>query len=519
MQVTVDKVPTGNLYFKDFYGVDYDYGTWTVNMSDFTEACKENGADPEEVAIKLAGSEYKNKNYEHAGFEIKYSGLLGQAMLLPYSVNVKGIKDLSFKGDFIAKKNLTEKSISFEGIRTNSFNTTAVFRAGEADTREEKEFWSWYADYVNDTCLYVPDYIFKTRAYRELDEMRRHRVSDENRWRLEMVKQVFEYLSEHYTYSWELESLDEDTDPLEHFIKMGRKGYCMHFASAGTIILRSLGVPARYASGYVLKPFMFEKNDDGSFSAVVLDRNAHAWVEVFYEEIGWIPYEMTPGYESGTGEFPAGKEAAEKRKEKEKPTPIPTFSPTPTVTPAVTLTTAPTKTPTPSVTRAPGQSPTPKPSLKPGISVSPDESSSSAKGGKNAESGESGNGGSGRSGSSKQVLVIVLIVLCSFAAAFAVVRARRKQLRKIETALKNKYYRAAVKMMNRRVYRRLRRKGGIKGRNTTDKKLEETLLEVLGKDRKNEIDEYMRVVKKAAFSENAVSKAESEAVARLYRLI
>ena len=105
------------------------------------------------------------------------------------------------------------------------------------------------------------------------------------------------------------------------------------------------------------------------------------------------------------------------------------------------------------------------------------------------------------------------------AALSLIFRAKRKAIEKIEDSLKNKYYRAAVRMMNRRVYRKLRRKGGIKGKENTDKKLEETLLSVLGEERKDEIKEYMRVVKKAAFSQNPVSKAESDAVARLYRLI
>ena len=69
----------------------------------------------------------------------------------------------------------------------------------------------------------------------------------------------------------------------------------MHFASAGALILQSLGVPARYASGYVVEPSAFHKEKKG-YQADVPDYNAHAWVEIYLENIGWVPVEMTPGY-------------------------------------------------------------------------------------------------------------------------------------------------------------------------------------------------------------------------------
>ena len=67
----------------------------------------------------------------------------------------------------------------------------------------------------------------------------------------------------------------------------------MHFASAGALILQSLGVPARYASGYVVEPSAFHKEKKG-YQADVPDYNAHAWVEIYLENIGWVPVEMTP---------------------------------------------------------------------------------------------------------------------------------------------------------------------------------------------------------------------------------
>ena len=116
-----------------------------------------------------------------------------------------------------------------------------------------------------------------------------------NRRRYAYAQAVANYLKKQYSYSMDLEELPSGTDAIEYFLSEGRKGYCMHFASAGVAILRHLGVPSRYASGYVIPKNGFTKTEDG-YVAEVLDSQAHAWVEIYLDDIGWVPVEMTPGY-------------------------------------------------------------------------------------------------------------------------------------------------------------------------------------------------------------------------------
>ena len=80
-------------------------------------------------------------------------------------------------------------------------------------------------------------------------------------------------------------------DFIEHFLAEGR-GYCVHFATAGVLLLRMQGIPARYAAGYVA-----QLNRQGQ--ARVLDSDAHAWAEIYLDGYGWYPVEMTPGYAGG----------------------------------------------------------------------------------------------------------------------------------------------------------------------------------------------------------------------------
>ena len=80
----------------------------------------------------------------------------------------------------------------------------------------------------------------------------------------------------------------EGLPPLAHFVAEGKRGYCQHFAGAMALMLRFLGIPARVAAG-----FTSGKREDGGWT--VTDHNAHAWVEVWFPEYGWLAFDPTPG--------------------------------------------------------------------------------------------------------------------------------------------------------------------------------------------------------------------------------
>ena len=75
---------------------------------------------------------------------------------------------------------------------------------------------------------------------------------------------------------------------LAHFVADGKRGYCQHFAGAMALMLRFLGIPARVAAG-----FTSGKREDGAWT--VTDHNAHAWVEVWFPQYGWLAFDPTPG--------------------------------------------------------------------------------------------------------------------------------------------------------------------------------------------------------------------------------
>jgi transglutaminase-like putative cysteine protease len=99
---------------------------------------------------------------------------------------------------------------------------------------------------------------------------------------------------------------------LVSFVTKTRRGYCQHFAGAMTLMLRYLGIPARVAAG-----FTSGKYDAGSGTWTVSDRDAHAWVEVWFRGYGWLPFDPTPGrgqlaasYSASSKSFDASAAAA-----------------------------------------------------------------------------------------------------------------------------------------------------------------------------------------------------------------
>jgi hypothetical protein len=97
------------------------------------------------------------------------------------------------------------------------------------------------------------------------------------------------YLKSHYAYTLDLRG-DPGRDPLAYFLFDRRAGHCEYFASAMAIMLRSIGIPARYATGFLPGEF----NDVGQ-DYIIRSSDAHAWVEAYFPGYGWITFDPTPG--------------------------------------------------------------------------------------------------------------------------------------------------------------------------------------------------------------------------------
>jgi transglutaminase-like putative cysteine protease len=91
-----------------------------------------------------------------------------------------------------------------------------------------------------------------------------------------------------YLYSLELPS-KEPADPLAEFLFTRKKGHCEYFASAMTVMLRTMGIPSRLVNG-------FQSGTFNPFSGLYVIRasDAHSWVEAFLPGAGWMVFDPTP---------------------------------------------------------------------------------------------------------------------------------------------------------------------------------------------------------------------------------
>ncbi|MDT8296871.1 MAG: transglutaminase domain-containing protein [Spirochaetaceae bacterium] len=90
-----------------------------------------------------------------------------------------------------------------------------------------------------------------------------------------------------------------DGDQLSWFLTETRRGYCSYFAFAMTRICRAAGIPARVAVGFLTDP----QNSTLGFVPVRSDQ-AHAWVEVWLDDYGWIGFDPTSDIMAPGEEYP-----------------------------------------------------------------------------------------------------------------------------------------------------------------------------------------------------------------------
>ena len=165
------------------------------------------------------------------------------------------------------------------------------------------------------------------------------------------------YLRSAYSYTLDQNIPPTDRDFVSWFLLTERQGYCTSFASAMAVMARIAGLPSRYIEGYAAVP-------DSDGTARVTQRNAHAWVEIYFSGFGWLSFDATPGYgtenTSDDGNLPDNPPAA---LPSPSPTPTPDAPPSPSPSPEVT--------PTPSPENQPDATPTPSPTPEP--TPSPDD--------------------------------------------------------------------------------------------------------------------------------------------------
>lgn len=110
---------------------------------------------------------------------------------------------------------------------------------------------------------------------------------------MEQCEAIVQYLK-NYQYTQKPQKIPKDKDLVDTFLFETREGYCSYFATAMAVMVRTLGLPSRYAQGFAVSTGI-NPNEELKVSSA----SAHAWVEVYIEGLGWMTFDPTPA--GGTG--------------------------------------------------------------------------------------------------------------------------------------------------------------------------------------------------------------------------
>lgn len=271
--VSTDEKPSEILYLQGFIGTSYANNEWKTARTDaFKKWSRQNHTDATEIR-NLPFQEFRKRGellkIENTGANKKYR-------YMPYLAYYD--ETISLEADTYAKGGWEKEYKVSYGIMENF--------SGQLEIQNELE--EAYYEFVQKEYLDVPENI--EDAFVEIME-------GMIGWNFDtIVDNIIELLKENATYSLKPGATPLGKDAVEYFYFENKKGYCEHFASAATLLLRMKGIPARFVAGYKVGPAQFKNSTANGYEAVVTGKDAHAWAEAYVKGIGWLPVETTPGY-------------------------------------------------------------------------------------------------------------------------------------------------------------------------------------------------------------------------------
>ena len=260
--MTVTSAVGGNIYLKGTAYADYRDNIWSI-ISDNDVARYPQNFVPFTATI---GNNALTDTRVHMLNESKIAYVPYFLESLPDNLN--SVADVCVKND-TDKNEFNYSHYPFYAENTYRYNSSS-----EAED---------YKTFVYDTYLEIPR---KTQI-----ELRRiaeqEGFLDSELTVSEKIEMVKNYISNSKTYSLKTPKMPSGKDFATWFLNESDTGYCVHFATAGTLMLRALGIPARYVTGYYATAYANQ-------TVTVTTDNAHAWVEYYSDTAGWIPLECTP---------------------------------------------------------------------------------------------------------------------------------------------------------------------------------------------------------------------------------
>lgn len=287
------------IYLKNYVGSEYTSGAWSEQGM---EELYENygmiywlGDNQFTSFSQLSDLSRLTTQEESIHVSVKNIGESSETLFVPYGMTYsKGLNDMVTNDNMLLSKGLTgDRQMSFDMISlaiTTYPELVGTFANLKSDNQVPKVTdylvnEANYNDYVYKNYLSVPKTIGTELSmltnqgketqqrvfYEEADEVVRQALNKEESTAKEFASTPKDFISQFIDHKYDLKTPEE-------------------FATIATLMYRQLGVPARYVEGYLVTPkeVTEAKNNKMSIPA----KNAHAWVEIYQDGVGWVPKEV-----------------------------------------------------------------------------------------------------------------------------------------------------------------------------------------------------------------------------------
>lgn len=301
------KLPAERIYFRGMIGETYDGSNWSgldkkklaSDYALFYWLHEEGFYAQTSVSNALnALADEKKTEIDHRQLSILNISACKRYLYLPYQAENGAYLDPSLIGDAMvfSKTHVPKLTEADEvSIPYSSSELSGMALRNEIAENQETEAVSRFLSCEQSYSAFVRDnYLGLTPEVRtSLAEL--FGEFPEAMTLPEITKRIISTLDESFTYNEAVNTNCGKSDFIAYVLELSKSGYSVHYASCAAMMLRYFGVPARYVEGYMLNADEAAAYRAGE-TLFITENNAHAWTEYYLDGVGWLPFDVTPGY-------------------------------------------------------------------------------------------------------------------------------------------------------------------------------------------------------------------------------
>lgn len=294
------------------YEIMYDYGILTILSSLYSsgEILKEPFIPKVQDVMKVKGDKSELVYLRDLSFG-DFNGL-GWEEAIPYEGG-DGFNPLNYTAQALMDHHLPTNKLEIEFLRDKIPYLTPYFSIENLDIANDVHLDGpltnpYTVEYIS--YQYHPDEVYQLldealqreehdyrqfvhETYLQIDEETKSALlkyaaeKGINEESTELILDIQQLIQNGGKYNLNFSPIPDNVDNIVlHFLLESQEGICQHFASAGVLMYRAFGIPARYVTGYLADVKKGRETILNTF-------NAHAWVEIYIDGMGWVPVEVT----------------------------------------------------------------------------------------------------------------------------------------------------------------------------------------------------------------------------------